>query len=169
MTTLTLTEVEEAVGYTVAWALREYRDGTYGDAGEWDAESIATAELDGDAGDQIRKQFRGEDRDAARDLWREAVLDLWPLPAEDASADTTKTVRIYLRGLGAFEASTVGTIRALSGRPAGAVSYHQTTDARFDRARENADYVEQCATDALGQPESGWEFLDQHGKRFTRA
>jgi hypothetical protein len=73
---LTLSDVESAVGYTVGQAIAEYRANDYGDWNDWTAESIANAELEGDTGDKIRENFKGELRDRAAALWTERIKEI---------------------------------------------------------------------------------------------
>jgi hypothetical protein len=77
-TALTLETVEQIVGYTAANAVAEYKDGEYGEPEDWNAEKAAAAEIDGDAGEQIRRKFKDEDtRVEAYMLWQNAVEEAW--------------------------------------------------------------------------------------------
>jgi hypothetical protein len=76
--TRTLAEIEAIVGYTASSAVCEYKAGDYGDPEDWDGEKAADAEINGDAGEQIRLKLRGADeRGEAYALWENAIIDAW--------------------------------------------------------------------------------------------
>jgi hypothetical protein len=75
---MTLQDLETLIGYTVASTVFEYKSGLYGDPEDWDAEKACAAEIDGDAGDQIRRRIKGADeRGEACALWRQAIVEAW--------------------------------------------------------------------------------------------
>jgi hypothetical protein len=76
--TLSLEELEQLIGYTVSDAVSEYKAGDYGDLEDWDAEKATAAEIDGDAGEQIRRKFKDEDeRRKAYLLWEDGIKTSW--------------------------------------------------------------------------------------------
>jgi hypothetical protein len=76
--TTTLEELEDIIGYTVDDAVAEYKAGDYGDPEDWDAEKACDAEINGDAGQQIRRRFKDEDeRLEAYALWERGIRDAW--------------------------------------------------------------------------------------------
>lgn len=75
---MTLQELEVMIGYTVTQAVAEYKAGDYGDPEEWDAEKACAAEIDGDAGQQIRRLFKDwETRQEAYKLWEIGIEAAW--------------------------------------------------------------------------------------------
>lgn len=73
-----LAEIEAIVGYTVASAVAEYKAGDYGDPEDWDEEKAADAEINGDAGEQIRRKIKNEDeRRDAYALWENSLFEAW--------------------------------------------------------------------------------------------
>jgi hypothetical protein len=76
--TSTLEEIETIVGYTAVSAVAEYKAGDYGDPEDWDAGKACAAEIDGDAGDRIRRRIKDTDeRLEAYALWERAIEEAW--------------------------------------------------------------------------------------------
>jgi hypothetical protein len=74
----TLKEIEAIVGYTAAEAVSEYKASDYGDREDWNAEKACAAEIDGDAGDQIRRKIKDQDeRREAYAMWEGGIVDAW--------------------------------------------------------------------------------------------